>query len=456
MSISFQENLISYISDGTLTQYFFDFKASNESDIKIIKELDGVETSLVWDTDYTVTLETGEGGTVFLNSPIESGYTIIIYRETPIEQDLEINQNFVDVSKLENKLDQLTMIAQDAKEVSDRSLKVNITNKSFNPSIPSDLGADQLIVVNENGDGFIAGPSIETILEIEASEQAAKESAESAEDSETNAANSAEQSSSSAEQAADSAEQAANSAAIAEASVVKSISEITTDYNNETATGDFVLSESSQLLTFNNCQKIIVPAPADRAGQVIFLSNSISGNDETISIELSDGTQLSTWNATSESFGVLLSESAGADSYRWRVANLKTDFNKYQTKILENDITSDDADVFTFSNLEIGKTYMLRLNYKMHLEDTSGSVGMKVRHDSETIGRATISLDETSSIRIFQSTYTTEPFIATTTTLKVQSDYIQAGDVIEGNGTLEETHATLFEVNNLEQTDQWT
>ena len=126
MSIQNQDTSTSFTSDGSTTVYTFSFKVFEESDLRlvVVDDLDG-ESELELETDYTVSLNEGEGGSVTLNTALTLGYELYIFRNTAIENDLEITQNYVNLKQLENKLDMLTVISQEQNEFNNRSIKLN-------------------------------------------------------------------------------------------------------------------------------------------------------------------------------------------------------------------------------------------------------------------------------------------------------------------------------------------
>ena len=126
MSIQNQDTSTSFTSDGSTTVYSFSFKVFEESDLRLVVVDDlGSESELELETDYTVSLNEGEGGSVTLNTALTLGYELYIFRNTAIENDLEITQNYVNLKQLENKLDMLTVISQEQNEFNNRSIKLN-------------------------------------------------------------------------------------------------------------------------------------------------------------------------------------------------------------------------------------------------------------------------------------------------------------------------------------------
>jgi len=123
---------------------------------------------------------------------------------------------------------------------------------------------------------------------------------------------------------------------------------------------------------------------------------------------------------------------------------------KKQTKFLGADITSDTniADL-AFNNLVVGKTYRLTYNLNF-IHSIDGTVGAAISHDGNIIARPKLSATQTGTEQITNHetllSYVIPPFVATGTSVTIESVFIQAGDIIRGNGTLFESSATIEEL----------
>jgi len=137
-------------------------------------------------------------------------------------------------------------------------------------------------------------------------------------------------------------------------------------------------------------------------------------------------------------------------------SNLRFD-DRAQTKILAADSTTDGEVLFDFQNLIVGRTYELSVNYYVSINGASGAAGVQIFHGTDSLGISWVNLDTTSTERGDRSTYTTAPFVATSSSVRAQAAFIQgASDRVHGNGTLDQTHATLRELNNLDITTDFT
>lgn len=149
------------LGTGAQTSWPFTFKVFAASDIAVtIANNLGVETALVLNTDYSVTLnsnqDTSPGGTVtypISGSALPTGSKLTIIGNLPYDQPLDLPSggNFSPLA-LENELDRLTMQIQQLREQVGRSLTVPVTS-GVSPSLPSPA-ASNLIGWNENGDNL--------------------------------------------------------------------------------------------------------------------------------------------------------------------------------------------------------------------------------------------------------------------------------------------------------------
>lgn len=101
---------------STLT-FTFQALPGQPSDIKVIERITatGYENTLVYSTDYTVSINSsGIGGTVTISPTYSTAYTQIVYRDTTLTQASDYDDyNQFPAETLETNLDRLTMIAQE-------------------------------------------------------------------------------------------------------------------------------------------------------------------------------------------------------------------------------------------------------------------------------------------------------------------------------------------------------
>tara|TARA_S200002703_G_scaffold30062_1_gene25992 strand:+ start:1730 stop:3088 length:1359 start_codon:yes stop_codon:yes gene_type:complete len=121
----------SYNGDGSVTAFNYTFKITNEDDIEVITRTSaGTETVKVLTTDYTVSgVGNAGGGTVTFVTAPASGLTVILRRDTPQTQGLDLIENDpLPANSLEDAFDKLTSITQELQEENDRSIKLSRTN----------------------------------------------------------------------------------------------------------------------------------------------------------------------------------------------------------------------------------------------------------------------------------------------------------------------------------------
>lgn len=149
------------LGNGATTSFPFTFKVFAASDIAVtIANSLGVETALVLNTDYSVTLnpnqETSPGGTVtypLSGSPLPVGSRLTIVGDLPYDQPLDLPSggNYSPLA-LENQLDRATMQIQQLQENLGRALQVRVTSGA-DTTLPSPA-ATNLIGWNAGGTGL--------------------------------------------------------------------------------------------------------------------------------------------------------------------------------------------------------------------------------------------------------------------------------------------------------------
>ena len=127
MTISSETNKIVYACDNSTTEFPYTFKIIENNDllVTLYNEDTYEETTLVLDTDYTVTgagVETG--GNVTTVSTYDTTYKLIIQRNVGYLQETDyVNNEDLDADTLENSFDTMVMMIQQLKETVDRCLK---------------------------------------------------------------------------------------------------------------------------------------------------------------------------------------------------------------------------------------------------------------------------------------------------------------------------------------------
>jgi len=206
MTIASATNRVSYTGNGSVDTYAYTFRIFDEDDLTVTVRdtaTTPIETTLTKTTDYTVTgVGANSGGNVVLvnsaqawldaDGDLKTGYTIVIRRVRDILQDFDIrNQGDFYPEGHEDALDSVIMIAQQQQDEIDRSIKLPETEDpaGFDTALPTDLVGEVNVVLmtNDAGDGFEAGPSASQIELAQGYSVAAAASAAAALVSEGNA-----------------------------------------------------------------------------------------------------------------------------------------------------------------------------------------------------------------------------------------------------------------------------
>jgi hypothetical protein len=129
MTISSTINRTSTDGDGSAVNFSFPYLFFNQDDLTVIlvDETTSVETTQVITTHYTVTgAGVAAGGTVIMGTAPTTSQKLVIQREEQYTQTLDLVENDPFPSDLvEQQLDTLTMLTQQLKTLSDRSIKLS-------------------------------------------------------------------------------------------------------------------------------------------------------------------------------------------------------------------------------------------------------------------------------------------------------------------------------------------
>lgn len=215
------DNRITYSGNGNATEFAYQFKILDRTDIKVLlTDADGKEKLLT--KDYYVDVEKNvvryPGYAVGAEVPeserppvLPTGWKLTIYREVPVTQETDLPDQYP-FNQVEDIGDKLTMIAQDMKDVVARSLKVSVaTSADIDTSLPWKAGIS--FRVNDDGTKLVAMENPESVLaENKAALEASKAARDEAERAMSAATTAATNANVSAANAADNAELSQNSA----------------------------------------------------------------------------------------------------------------------------------------------------------------------------------------------------------------------------------------------------
>lgn len=189
------------LTNGTTTTFSFAFYALNENYIKVAIETDGVQ-SVVDPSNYTVEFDENDGAVTFNTAPAAGSY-VIIYRQTPQEQETPFKTSSGFPAKtMEGRLDKLTAMVQEVSDDADRSVKSQV-GSSISGTLPNP-SAGKALIWNEQANAIVNSNSTFDDIVTNATQQA------------TNAAESATAASGSANTASTKAGEASASATLAQ------------------------------------------------------------------------------------------------------------------------------------------------------------------------------------------------------------------------------------------------
>jgi len=120
MTVSTETRRLEFVCDGLQTEFPISYPFIQESDlvVTLLDTTDGSTSVLVLDTDYSVTSITGEfssGGTVTTVATYSSDYELIVERDVPLTQLLDlIEGDEFPADSLELALDKIVMMIQQA------------------------------------------------------------------------------------------------------------------------------------------------------------------------------------------------------------------------------------------------------------------------------------------------------------------------------------------------------
>jgi len=124
MTISTTSNRAQFAGDDSATVFAYTFRAYAAGDLTVYTTTAGVDTLLVLDTDYSVTVNaatSNPGGNVTLDSAPATGTTVTVYRDLAATQSAAYTVGGAFPAQAhETALDRLTLLVQDLTERVDR------------------------------------------------------------------------------------------------------------------------------------------------------------------------------------------------------------------------------------------------------------------------------------------------------------------------------------------------
>ncbi|WP_119169056.1 glycine-rich domain-containing protein [Algihabitans albus] len=145
-----------YVGNGATDTFTYEFRIQQDADL-LVTQLDqaGRETALTLGVDYSVTgVDRPEGGDVILVAPLPSGVRLVITRDVPATQEVDLeNQGAFFAETIERAFDKLTMLAQQNKESDARTVTLPVASDGVSARLPGAV-PDTLIGWNAAGDAL--------------------------------------------------------------------------------------------------------------------------------------------------------------------------------------------------------------------------------------------------------------------------------------------------------------
>lgn len=145
MTVPSSTSSVTYTTDGTSAIYPIPFRFLEASHIRVTTRA-GAGPEVVEVGTYTVAgAGNPSGGTVTFSPVKAAGITVVISRNVPLTQEADyVDNDPFPAESHEDALDKLTMIAQQLKEQSDRSLRLPITAGGVSTQLPAPVGSNLL------------------------------------------------------------------------------------------------------------------------------------------------------------------------------------------------------------------------------------------------------------------------------------------------------------------------
>jgi hypothetical protein len=281
MAVSTLINRIPTAGNGVTTAFPFANFLTAASDIValLVDNTTGIPTAQILNTDYTVALTTAvngvypNGATVNMVVAPPTGKTLVLYRDvTPTQSTHWTDNDAMPSATTETTHDRAFLVMQRLKDLATRSIRLaDGFSAAFTMTLPVLLPANCCLVVNTTGDGWLMGPTVDTIAGAVTAAAAAAASATAAAASQVAAAASQVAAAASAAAAVISASAAAASAAAAAAAAATAIGTA----KQESIVGVFAAGNTTYTLS---------QTPKEAAGVLAILGTNpqTQGTDYTI------------------------------------------------------------------------------------------------------------------------------------------------------------------------------
>ena len=138
MTISSTSHRMDYTGNGATSSYSYNFRIFSDTDLLVTKrDTSNIETTLVLNTDYTVSGAGGSNGSITLTTALALNNHLTIRRVRPLTQGTDIrNQGDFYAEIHEDAFDHFVMIDQQQQEEIDRSIRLPETVTGVDASMP--------------------------------------------------------------------------------------------------------------------------------------------------------------------------------------------------------------------------------------------------------------------------------------------------------------------------------
>jgi hypothetical protein len=149
-----------FIGSGTASTFPFTFKVFAAADLDVVRlnSSTGVESTLVLNSDYSVTLNgdqnSNPGGSItLLAGALATGFTLVITSDIANLQPTDLtNQGGFYPEVITDSLDRATIQIQQISDIGDRTLKIPITDGTLNMELPTAASrANSFLAFDANG-----------------------------------------------------------------------------------------------------------------------------------------------------------------------------------------------------------------------------------------------------------------------------------------------------------------
>ncbi len=157
MTVSAAASRNDYVGTGLVDTYTYSFRITSAADLLVTtRDTAGIETTLTYPTDYSVTgVGVFSGGTITLTAGVLAlDYALTIRDDPTVQQDTDLrNQAAPYQEALEDALDYVTRVVKSQADVLDRALTLSETTTGVSAELPSP-NAGYALVWNATEDGL--------------------------------------------------------------------------------------------------------------------------------------------------------------------------------------------------------------------------------------------------------------------------------------------------------------